>query len=133
MYADLSVQARQELGQEPVQEARFIVVNGIQLDVLNRRLRRGESSTNLTRKECDMLRVLMTCAGRPVSNRTLVNTIWHGPTARNVGHVRTLVRQLRKKIEDDPAHPRYVQTVSEVGYVFGPVSSAPTEQANSEI
>jgi two-component system KDP operon response regulator KdpE len=130
MYAHLSSPPGDPQGQELALQTQIVAVNGVELDAAQRRLRKGGSSTNLTRKECDLLRLLMTCAGQPVSNRILLHSIWRGPAARNIGHVRTLVRQLRKKIEDDPAQPRYVQTVSEVGYVFGAVSSAPdVEQA----
>ncbi len=123
MHVQLSLLAGQAQGMELARQTQIVVVNGIELDTKQRRMRKDGCSKDLTRKECDLLRVLMTCAGQPVSNRILLHAVWRGPAARNVGHVRTLVRQLRKKIEDVPAQPVYVQTVSEVGYVFGAVSS----------
>lgn len=101
-----------------------ISAGGLELDCSRRRLRKGGWPIHLTPKECALLRVLMACPGTAVPHRRLLNLVWRGPAARNIGHLRTLVRQLRKKIEDDPSHPRYVQTVSEVGYAFGDLSEA---------
>jgi len=79
---------------------------------------------HLGRKEFDLLRYLIARKGRPVSHWELFHALW-GP--RRNGHVenlRVVINQLRKKIEIDPAHPRFIQTEPAVGYRF----QAPTEE-----
>ena len=73
---------------------------------------------HLTRKEYDILHFLMKHAGRAVTYGKLLNAVW-GPEYRDeVDYLRTFVRQLRKKIEDDPSQPRYLLTDAYVGYRF---------------
>jgi len=82
---------------------------------------------HLGRKEFDLLRYLIVRKGRPVSHWELFHALW-GP--RRNGHVenlRVVINQLRKKIEIDPAHPRFIQTEPAVGYRF----QAPTEEAEN--
>jgi DNA-binding response OmpR family regulator len=83
----------------------------------HRVLKRG-LELDLTGREYALLDVLMHQAGRAIGRTTLLNNVW-GPNW--VGDPRTLdvhVRWLRLKIEDDPADPRYVQTVRGFGYRF---------------
>jgi two-component system KDP operon response regulator KdpE len=57
-------------------------------------------------------------AGRLVKHETLLRSIW-GPLYGNEReYLRVVVNQLRKKIEDDPAHPAYILTESHIGYRF---------------
>jgi two-component system KDP operon response regulator KdpE len=73
---------------------------------------------HLTRKEYDILHYLMTHAGRAVTYGKLLQAVW-GPEYRDeVDYLRTFVRQLRKKIEDDPSQPKYLLTDAYVGYRF---------------
>ncbi len=79
--------------------------------------RRGES-IHLTRKEFDILHCLMSRAGRVVTYARLLTAVWGAECREEVEYLRTFVRQLRKKIEDDPAHPIYLLTDLYVGYRF---------------
>ena len=69
-------------------------------------------------REYDLLVQLMNQAGRALDRATLMNSVW----GENwFGDPRTLdvhIRWLRMKIEDDPATPRYIQTVRGMGYRF---------------
>ena len=79
--------------------------------------KRGEP-VHLTRKEFDILHCLMSRAGRVVTYARLLTAVW-GPDCREeVEYLRTFVRQLRKKIEDDPSNPLYLLTDVYVGYRF---------------
>jgi two-component system KDP operon response regulator KdpE len=79
---------------------------------------------HVTRKEYDILYYLMSNAGRAVTNSKLLSVVW-GPEYRNeVDYLRTFVRQLRKKIEDDPSNPRYLLTDAYVGYRFAEEQNA---------
>jgi two-component system KDP operon response regulator KdpE len=71
---------------------------------------------HLTPKEFDMLHYLVQHAGKLITHRALLRAVW-GPEyedARPYLHV--FVGQLRRKLEPDPAHPRYILTEPGVGY-----------------
>jgi two-component system KDP operon response regulator KdpE len=76
------------------------------------------NSVHLTPKEFDVLRLLVTQEGRPVTHRKILQTVWGPEYAEETEPVRVVIRQLRKKIEKNPAHPRYILTEPWVGYMF---------------
>ena len=80
-------------------------------------LKRGEE-IHLTPTQFDIIHLLMRHHGRPVTHRKLLTAIWGVEYRDHVEYLRTYMRQLRKKIEDDPAHPRYLLTEPYVGYRF---------------
>lgn len=64
--------------------------------------------------------MLVTSPGRLVSQRALLREVW-GPTyAENTNYLRVYMAQLRRKLEADPAHPRYLITEPGMGYRFEP-------------
>jgi len=73
---------------------------------------------HLTRKEFDILYCLMSRAGRVISYAKLLTAVWGADCREEVEYLRTFVRQLRKKIEDDPSNPVYLLTDVYVGYRF---------------
>nr|WP_218892230.1 response regulator transcription factor [Granulicella arctica] len=85
----------------------------------NRRvfLKRG-TVIHLTPTEFDIVHYLMRHQGRAVGHRKLLSSIWGVEFRDQVEYLRTYMRQLRRKIEDDPAHPRYLLTDPYVGYRF---------------
>jgi two-component system KDP operon response regulator KdpE len=88
----------------------------IRMDLERREVSVDGRSVHLTPKEYDMLQYLLTHVGKLVTHTTLLRAIW-GPEygdARPYLHV--FVGQLRRKIEPDPAHPRYILTEPGVGY-----------------
>ena len=78
---------------------------------------RGDS-VHLTPKEFDVLRLLVTQQGKPVTHRKILQIVWGPEYAEETEPVRVVVRQLRKKIEKNPAHPRYILTEPWIGYMF---------------
>jgi two-component system KDP operon response regulator KdpE len=72
----------------------------------------------LTPKEFDLLAFLISQANKPVAHRKLLQTLWGPEYGDEVEYLRVFVSQLRKKIEVDPAHPRYIVTEPWVGYRF---------------
>jgi two-component system KDP operon response regulator KdpE len=76
------------------------------------------NSVHLTPKEFDVLRLLVTQEGRPVTHRKILQTVWGPEYAEETEPVRVVIRQLRKKIEKNPAHPRFILTEPWVGYMF---------------
>jgi two-component system KDP operon response regulator KdpE len=80
---------------------------------------------HLTPTEYDILHFLMLNAGRAVTYGKLLSTVWGTEYRNEIDYLRTFVRQLRKKIEDDPSNPRYLLTDAYVGYRFA--ESLPAE------
>ena len=105
-------QATQE-DQEPV-----ITVDDIELDSERRLVRKSGNLVRLTPKEFDLLRCLMLHAGKPQSHARLLTSVWGTEYGNEFEYLRTFVRQLRKKLEDDPSSPEYILTDSYIGYRF---------------
>jgi two-component system KDP operon response regulator KdpE len=90
----------------------------LELDPVKYRVMKNGRSIHLTPKEFEMLHYLMMHPGEPIPHARLLKSVW-GPTYGNeLEYLRTFVRQLRKKIEDDPANPQYLLTDAYVGYRF---------------
>src|SRR5580692_9088432 len=74
----------------------------------------------LTPKEFDLLRYLVSNPGRPIAHRRLLQAVWGPDYGDETEYLRVFINQLRKKIEPDPHHPRYIHTEPWVGYRFDP-------------
>ena len=71
-----------------------------------RRAYRNDTDLHLSPKEFDLLTLLATHAGRVLTHRAILKTIWGSNSEAQQEHLRVLVGQLRKKLEEDPSHPR---------------------------
>lgn len=93
-------------------------VGDLTIDYDRRRVIRDEEEIRLSPKEFDLLALLARTADRVLTHRAILKAIW-GPNAVNQPeHLWVLVAQLRKKLERDPAHPRYLLSEPWVGYRF---------------
>jgi two-component system KDP operon response regulator KdpE len=79
---------------------------------------RGDEEIRLTPKEFELLSLLVRNHDRVLTHRVILKTIWGPNAVEQPEHLWTLVGQLRKKIEPDPAHPRYLLSEPWVGYRF---------------
>jgi two-component system KDP operon response regulator KdpE len=95
-----------------------IEIGEIHLDPVKRRVTKRGDVIKLTRKEFDILHCLMSRAGRVVTYSKLLTAVWGAEYREEVEYLRTFVRQLRKKMEDDPSNPLYLLTDVSVGYRF---------------
>jgi two-component system KDP operon response regulator KdpE len=95
-----------------------IRIGNIELDPARRLVRKGGEPVHFTPTEFDLLRYLMTHAGLPITHVRLLRAVWGPEYGGELEYLRTFVRQLRKKLEDDPAEPEYLLTDSHVGYRF---------------
>ena len=93
-------------------------VGDIQLDPERRLLLKGGRPVHLTPKEFDLLLYLMSNADKPVTHERLLKSVWGVEYQGELEYLRTFVRQIRKKIEDDPSEPRYLLTHPYIGYRF---------------
>ena len=95
-----------------------IRIGEIELDPARREVQKAGHFIRLTRKEFDLLHYLMAHAGLPMTHGRLLNSIWGPEYGDEVEYLRTFMRQLRKKIEDDPGKPKYLLTDFQIGYRF---------------
>jgi len=89
------------------------------IDYDRRRVRRGDSEIRLTPKELELLTLLMRNPGRVLTHRAILKAIWGANAVNQPEHLWVLIGQLRRKIEVDPANPKYLLTEPWVGYRFG--------------
>ena len=88
----------------------------VQADFEKRLITVGGQEVHLTPNEYKLLQVLIKYAGRVVTQRQLLNEVWGPQHTEQSQYLRVYVAQLRRKLEQDPARPRYLQTEPGVGY-----------------
>ncbi|HEY5669994.1 MAG TPA: response regulator transcription factor [Anaerolineales bacterium] len=112
-----SILRRVELDRQ-VSMMQSINLGNLTLDSTARRVFKSGQEVQLSAREFDLLSCLMKNAGRALSREDLLGEVWGSDW---IGDQRTLdvhVRWLRLKVEDDPASPKYIQTVRGHGYRF---------------
>lgn len=114
LLARVRAQLRRSYG-VPLRVHRFA---GLTIDVERREVIEGERELRLTPIEFSILELLARHAGRPVSIAQIVARVWDGAAGTTPDTVRVHVSSLRKKLEPDPATPRYLVTEPWVGYRF---------------
>jgi len=117
LMARVRATLRRSLGREAVLRGQ-ITRGGLTIDFDRHRVQRGEDEIRLTPKEFELLTLLVTHAGRVLTHRTILKSIWGSPAGDQPEHLRVLMGQLRKKIELDTTRPRYLLTEPWVGYRF---------------
>jgi two-component system, OmpR family, KDP operon response regulator KdpE len=90
----------------------------LELELEHRTLRKAGKEIHLYPKEFELLALLMQHQNVPVTHAKILRTIWGPEYGDKAEHLRSYVKTLRKKIEDDPAHPEYILTEPWVGYRF---------------
>jgi two-component system, OmpR family, KDP operon response regulator KdpE len=90
----------------------------LSIDFEARRVLARGREVHLTPKEFDVLRRLVENQGRPLTHRRLLQAVWGPDYGDEPEYLRVVVNQLRKKIEADPAHPKFLLTEPWVGYRF---------------
>jgi len=94
--------------------------DGLVIDSGTREVTRGNEPLRLTAREFDLLWFLASHPRRVFSREHLMRRVWGYSAALDTGTVTVHMRRLREKIEDDPSHPRHLETVWGVGYRFAP-------------
>jgi two-component system KDP operon response regulator KdpE len=104
--------ARESDGSAPIRHGR------LELDPVKYRVQKHGRPIHLSPKEFEILHCLMMHAGEPIPHAQLLRSVWGPGYGNELEYLRTYIRQLRKKIEDDPVNPNYILTESHVGYRF---------------
>jgi two-component system KDP operon response regulator KdpE len=108
---------------EDASEKGHLQAGDLTIDYDRRRVVRGDAEIRLTPKEFELLSLLARNHDRVLTHRAILREIWGPAAVDQPEHLWTLVAQVRKKIEPDAAHPRYLLSEPWVGYRFVSESS----------
>jgi two-component system KDP operon response regulator KdpE len=101
-------------GHEPDQPR--ITLGDVVIDLERRIVTKAKAEVHLTATEYALLRALARHAGKVLTHRQLLREVWGDYEGENVPEVRVYISYLRRKLEDDPVHPRLLLTEIGVGY-----------------
>ena len=105
--------AQIESGTEPV-----FTAGPLKIDFAQRRVEVNGKEVKLTPTEYELLKVLVKNSGKIMTRHMLLSQVWGTGYGAEAHYLHVYVGQLRRKIEPDPAHPRFILTISGVGYRF---------------
>ena len=108
--ADISIDRKLNVSQSDIQVGGLNIMPGQHIV-----LKQGREIT-LTNIEFRILYVLALHQGITLSKEKIYNYVWNGEYLQDDSNITSHVRRLRKKIEDDPSRPEYIQTVRGIGY-----------------
>lgn len=94
----------------------IIEVHQLRIDLARRQVTVANGEISLTPTEYDILRLLAQNAGKVLTHRQLLQKVWGHASEEDLHLLRVNISNLRRKIEPDPARPRYIQTEAGVGY-----------------
>ncbi len=119
LFARIRVALRRGSG-PAVDEKAIFEIGDFRVDPSTRTVKVRNEVVHLTPKEYDLLLYFLHNPSRVLTHRVLLGAIWGGESVEQSEYLRVFIGQLRKKIEEDPAHPRYILTDPWVGYRFNP-------------
>ncbi|MFI6375720.1 response regulator [Streptomyces sp. NPDC050546] len=88
------------------------------IDLLAKKVHRDGHDVRLTPTEWHLLEILVTSPGRLITHKQLLQEVWGASQSSKTNYLRVYMAQLRRKLETDPAHPRYLITEPGMGYRF---------------
>ncbi|MGB4336746.1 MAG: response regulator [Chromatiaceae bacterium] len=94
----------------------LVEFGNLRIDLVHRTVTRTDQAVHLTPLEYRMLTVLLTHAGRVLTHRQLLKEVWGPSHVDRIHYLRVFMAGLRRKLEDEPARPQHLLTVSGVGY-----------------
>jgi two-component system KDP operon response regulator KdpE len=122
LLARVRVALRRVASDDEAESGQFKAGN-LTIDYDRRRVLRDDTEIRLTPKEFELLSLLARNHDRVLTHRVILKAVWGPNAVEQPEHLWTLVGQLRKKIEADPADPRYIVSEPWVGYRFATVDS----------
>ncbi|MEU8648293.1 MULTISPECIES: response regulator [unclassified Streptomyces] len=99
-------------------ETTLVTTNDFTIDLMAKKAVRGGRDVRLTPTEWHLLEILVTNPGRLITQRHLLHEVWGVSQSNKTNYLRVYMAQLRRKLEADPAHPRYLITEPGMGYRF---------------
>jgi two-component system, OmpR family, KDP operon response regulator KdpE len=116
LLARIRVAIRQTLN-TPVKP--ILEFGSLSIDLSNHIVRKNNELLKLTSTEFYLLALLAKNEGRVLTHQYILNAVWGMGYIKQTQYLRVFVAQLRKKVEDDPAKPKLINTESGIGYRFG--------------
>jgi two-component system KDP operon response regulator KdpE len=105
--------AQVQTGMEPIFSA-----GPLRVDFAQRQVQVNGQDVKLTPTEYDLLKALIKNSGKIMTRQMLLSQVWGTGYGTEAHYLHVYIGQLRRKIEPDPAHPRFILTISGVGYRF---------------
>lgn len=99
-------------------ESSEFVIGDLRVDLAARLIFRGSEPVHLTPLEYKLLTTMLKNAGKVLTHRYLLREVWGPQDTQENHYLRVFVANLRRKLEDDPAQPRFILTEQGVGYRF---------------
>ncbi|MEU3281894.1 response regulator transcription factor [Streptomyces antibioticus] len=99
-------------------ETSLVATDGFTIDLLAKKVVRGGRDVRLTPTEWHLLEILVTHPGQLVTQKHLLQEVWGIAQRNKSNYLRVYMAQLRRKLENDPSHPRYLITEPGMGYRF---------------
>jgi two-component system, OmpR family, KDP operon response regulator KdpE len=96
-----------------------LVFGDLTVDLVSHTVRKNQELVKLTSTEFSLLALLARNEGRVLTHQYILKEVWGMGYVNQTQYLRVFIAQLRKKIEDDPAKPEYLNTESGIGYRFG--------------
>lgn len=117
--AELLARIRSAIRRNHTTNSKTIIELGdLELDIPGRILKKGGEIVKLTSTEFNLIVLFFKNEGRVLTHQFILKEIWGVGYQTETQYLRVFVNALRKKLEDDPNHPKYIITQSRVGYRF---------------
>lgn len=94
----------------------LFAADGLAVDFAQRTVRVDGREIRLSRKEFELIRLLILSRGKVLTHQQILRQVWGDAQRDETHYLRVLVGQLRHKLGDEPTHPRFIVTVQGVGY-----------------
>ncbi|MET9255055.1 response regulator transcription factor [Streptomyces sp. NPDC003717] len=118
LLARLRAAVRRTGNTSPVPGTAVVETADFTIDLLAKRLVRGGRDVRLTPTEWHLLEILVSNPGRLVTQQHLLQEVWGVSQRKKNNYLRVYMAQMRRKLERDPSHPRYLITEPGMGYRF---------------
>lgn len=118
LLARIRVALRHAAAQVQVDKKTIVNAGALVIDLAQHVVQRGGEEVKLTATEFKLLAYLAANAGRVLTHQSILSHVWDPADADHVEYLRVFIRQLRKKLEDDPEQPRYIISEPGIGYRF---------------
>jgi two-component system KDP operon response regulator KdpE len=99
----------------PTEEEAVVAAGDLTIDLARRKVTRAGTDVRLTPTEWGLLEVLVRAEGRMVGRQQLLHEVWGPAYNSETNYLRVYTAQLRRKLEEDPSHPRHIVTVPGMG------------------
>ena len=103
-------------GEDGDGDSPLFAADGLVVDFAQRTVRVDGREIRLSRKEFELIRLLILSRGKVLTHQQILRQVWGDAQRDETHYLRVLVGQLRHKLGDEPTHPRFIVTVQGVGY-----------------